>query len=750
MKFLLLNLILLSFLFSSILAQGRSLEPQVDSLITRADAFVFESRKDVAKELYRSALKSSKNPTRVLEIEGKIALTDESWKDARSRLESLLKRDPKSVFGHYGLGICYREIGKQSIFLNRLRGVLLKTDWDESKEHFQFVLATDSSFSDVLFQYSLLLKCQGDYPRALEAARAQLRFSPEMLHAQVGLFKLYKSFVFNGTPQVVFEWLRGQLTEYATYFIGEAMRRAGMLDQAESLFLDLLKLRLDMPLQPLYLSLAKISYARDSVDLGESYYWRAVNEITTRLGLQIVFDEVKLLLTDAELETFASLRSLRDKGRFILSVWINRNPTPGSKINPRLTEHHKRFLQAETKEHYDGDRTYANNPDKLRQLQFPKAYWLNDEYNDKGLIYVRHGPPDQIQKYLGEEILNPTESWMYSSRPDAPEMIFHFTMEGGMSNNWRLVRFPPYAKAWEDLASWDPVFYRLSRAEPSEREILTDRISKQTQETVMAALSTDRHTWKEEKKTFPIPFSVDAFRSEGGRTLVDFSYAIPVVTLVKSIPDSINVFKAELGFSIVNQSQSTVQSELDTVSIPINRISPGAMMRLVRTYLRPDNYEISLFVKPLGTNLLGNVKASKKIPAFGQKDLALSDLQFLIPSIGRTNVEIEGMKVEPSPLWIYPSTKPVHAYIHVYNLTKDDTGKTAFRMQASLQEIGSSGQPIIIKEFEKQGTEQFYPLFLVLDVSKVDPGNYMLVVSVTDRKIIKTIKASRPVRLFRP
>jgi hypothetical protein len=108
------------------------------------------------------------------------------------------------------------------------------------------------------------------------------------------------------------------------------------------------------------------------------------------------------------------------------------------------------------------------------------------------------------------------------------------------------------------------------------------------------------------------------------------------------------------------------------------------------------------------------------------------------------------MKVEPSPLWIYPSTKPVYAYVHVYNLVKDDTGKTAIRVQVSLQEIGSTGPPIVIKELEKQGTEQFYPLFLILDVSKVDPGNYMLVVSVTDRKIFKTIKASRPVRLFRP
>ncbi|MBF8248666.1 MAG: TPR REGION domain-containing protein [Bacteroidetes bacterium] len=517
MKSLILHLTLLSFLFSSMPAQVTYLEPQVDSLLSKADELVFESRKELAKELYRSALKSSKDPIRVLAIEGKIALADESWRDARSRLESLLKRDPKNMFGHYGLGICFREIGKQSIFLNRLRGVLLKTDWDESKEHFQFVLASDSSFNDVLYQYSLLLKCQGDYPDALEAARAQLRLSPKMFHAQIGLYKLYKSFVFNGSPQVVFEWLREQSTEYATYFIGEEMRRAGMLDQAESLFLDMLKLRLDMPLQPIYLSLSKINYARDRTDLGESYYWRAVNEITTRIGLQIVLDGVHPLLTDDELGEFASLRTLRDRGRFVRSIWISRNPTPGSQVNPRLAEHHKRLLHAEAREHYDGDRTHANNPDKMRQLQFPKAYWLNDEFNDKGLIYIRHGPPDNIQKYLGEEILAPTESWMYSSRPDAPEMIFHFTMEGGLSNNWRLVRFPPYPKAWEDLASWDPVFYRLSRAEPSEREILSDRISSQTQETVMAALSTDRHTWKEEQRTFPIPFSVDAFRSEGGR-----------------------------------------------------------------------------------------------------------------------------------------------------------------------------------------------------------------------------------------
>jgi hypothetical protein len=39
-------------------------------------------------------------------------------------------------------------------------------------------------------------------------------------------------------------------------------------------------------------------------------------------------------------------------------------------------------------------RSWSNNPDKLHSLRFPKSFTLNREFNDKGLIYIRHGEPD--------------------------------------------------------------------------------------------------------------------------------------------------------------------------------------------------------------------------------------------------------------------------------------------------------------------------------------------------------------------
>ena len=710
----------------------------------------FDKSIEAAKNVLQKALVLTKDPVKKLEVRGQIALLEERWNEARDYFEDVLEKDPNNLPALAGAGISEREIGKYSRFLNRIQGLILSTNWDASRRYFDRVIKKDSTFEDVLYQYALLHRYEGNFAEALKTARAQVRCRPEILSSQLGLFQLYKSFIVNMPPTKVAELLRENPTEYATFFLAEISRRQGLLDQAEAVFRELLKLPLEMPLPPIYLALARIYYQREQPDIAERYFWLGVNEASTKLGHAILFEELKYILTDEELSEYATLDSTAEKGKFIRSFWVSKNPTPGSRINPRLTEHYRRLLHAEREFAFDGFRTSFNNPDKLSEFSFPKAYFLNNEFNDKGLICLRQGIPDRTQFHANPDAQNSSESWFYEPRDGTGPMIFHFTMEGSMSNNWRLVKFPADMRAWEDLSVWDPKFYRLLHAGQNERERIGDEIKKETEKTVLSGLSSDRQTWKTEIQSLAIPFSVDAFRREGGNALIDFSYAIPLSPLARAIADLKTSLYVEVGTSIVNANHEVLVNEVDTIVVPLTRRSSGALISLFRTTLSPSTYDIGLFVRPLGTNMLGSVKLKKRIPDFSKPGLKVSDLQLLLPSPERTTIEIQGIKVGPSPLQVYPTNKPVYLYFHVYNLVKDDSAKTAYRAQCYLKSITTNEPPLLIAQSEKTGTDESIAEFFILDLANINPGTYMLSVLVTDRKIVQSVTATKGVRLYKP
>ena len=140
-----------------------------------------------------------------------------------------------------------------------------------------------------------------------------------------------------------------------------------------------------MSRQLIYLSLTRIYYAQNLQQLAESYYWKAVDEIQNDVDASLVFEDVKYILTDQELDTYQSLNSITEKINFFKTLWISRDPTPAASINYRLAEHYRRLMYAEKNYEFDGFRTWFNNPDKYGYLNFTRTYNLNQEFNDMGL-----------------------------------------------------------------------------------------------------------------------------------------------------------------------------------------------------------------------------------------------------------------------------------------------------------------------------------------------------------------------------
>ena len=112
----------------------------------------------------------------------------------------ILEKYESNSNAHYYQGIAYRESGKYKALLLR------KLDWDKARNHFKAIIERDSLFSDVLYQYAILLRYREKYTQALAMAHRQIRLKPELTTPQVKIFRMVRYFITHRNEKEVHEW----------------------------------------------------------------------------------------------------------------------------------------------------------------------------------------------------------------------------------------------------------------------------------------------------------------------------------------------------------------------------------------------------------------------------------------------------------------------------------------------------------------------------------------------------------------
>ena len=83
-----------------------------------------------------------------------------------------------------------------------------------------------------------------------------------------------------------------------------------------------------------------------------------------------------------------------------------------------------------------------------------------------GLIYLRHGEPDDVRRTIGGSNLD--QAWIYFPRQGQGQRIFNFMLKNDTGNNWRLASLPEDPEMIEELAMFDNRYRELVRASPVE------------------------------------------------------------------------------------------------------------------------------------------------------------------------------------------------------------------------------------------------------------------------------------------
>ncbi len=775
-------------------AQTDSSAVHPDSLLKTAHRYLSRGSTDTARALFEAVLSSGLHTGQARLGLVQVAMAQEEWWDAAHLCDTLLKYNPHDIGAHYCAGICEREWGAQTA------GIIRTVAWGRSRDHFDAVLASDSLYKDVLYQYARLKECQEELADAIALASRQLLLRPDQVDAQVGLFRIYRHYISEAEPNEVLPWLEGQGNGYGRYFAAEVRRRSRHLPEAEIALIQLLKEPSGVPPQACYLSLARI-YASVNDDARAQFcYWKGIDAISSWLGAALVFEDLKYIIADKELEQYRSLSSDRLKSSFFHRFWQVRNPMPATAINYRLIEHLRRYVQAEEQFEYYGLRTGFSDPDRTKVLKLPNAFYLNKEFNDPGLIFLRQGPPNKIERTMGnapvawnpndpmqrrlEDQVVPLEdryntetrewfrrienantygpkavdqhqSWLYFASGDEPQRIFHFALHNTASDNWRLTPLPgdpDYldSEMLANLAMYDPRYSRLQKGGGLEATKLVADIQQDEEKVVATALATDRHVWNNGTKEFPVPHAIDAFRSSSGRTLLDVSYAIPYSSLREAAGASTKKVLVEVGISTTSPGGGRViDATRDTLDLLLTPDGKGSYIGLFRQVLGSDSVRLVAHVRALEAPAVGTWTEHLRIPSFAGSEFMLSDLQLLLPATSGPLIEIDGVKVVQSPFRSYQNEKPFYAYLQVYNLVKDNDGHAVYTARFTLAPKDRPDASTVLGEIKRDLSDDSRSEFQLMDFQGVKPGVYTLTVSVTDKKRLQTLTRSREIEIIK-
>ncbi|MBN1999827.1 GWxTD domain-containing protein, partial [candidate division KSB1 bacterium] len=676
---------------------------------------------------------------------GRIQVERQLWDNAKDWLLKVLDIEPDDVLSLYYLGKIYRETGKYKAF------VLRRRDWARSDRYFSAVIQKDSTYADVLYQYASLQRYRKRFYQAVELAERQVFYKPDFTDGAVGMYEFYDALLFYQNDDEVKPWLSQRPGPRAKLFIGEIYRRNENFKKADSIFQILLNNPQNMSAIPLRLYAARLKAQQDLPQKCQDLYFQAVDSVKSFVDAALIFENIKYVLSDEELYEYQQMTSPDQWRDFFKKLWIKRNPMPAADLNLRLIKHFQRLVYAEKFFRWDGFRTWVNNPDKLHYLNYPNVFELNDKFNDKGLVYIRHGEPDDRAFDISENLVQ-NESWLYyrSGSVDR-KLMFHFIIdEAATGNNWRLTAVLPQEMI-ESRLDWDPLFQKLYTGDALEILSLQLEMARQSRDNVMIGLNTDRHSWDKEIKPIFFPFHVVTFRGTEFYTRYEVYYGLRYNALWENNKNYDPDENISLGFAVYDMDMNelaVVHKKVISREVKQSSDSLGIWSDVFLFENMPERYNFSLYAELASQNKVGGYKFKYGVANYNMKTLMLSGIQLarnIRPENGQDRFVKNGLYIVPNPSRSFNKKERIYVYFEIYNLFSGEQDRVEYKIEyqfkllkrlhdnvfSKLAGIFRNSKPRTSNIVERTSTTDTSIEYLALDMSRYDAGQYEFEIIVT-------------------
>ncbi|HEV8303907.1 MAG TPA: GWxTD domain-containing protein [Gemmatimonadales bacterium] len=314
---------------------------------------------------------------------GELTTTKSHYDDGAGEFEWATELRPDWPYPWYGLGLAELAIGEHSVLaIENLRQMLGKDYLSKAAKAFARATEADPAFASAVVDLANTALTQRIRPR-LDVALGAVRLaaaSPAGRHAEVQLVR------------------------------GRVEREAGEADSALAGFTTYLGVGGDSGVG--LLELARTYYFARRPGDGWRAYFAGARTATSAPALTLYRTDLSWIADSAELAAFDALPDPATRVRWLEEFWTRRDVVEARDVGERLAEHYRRWFYARRSfrlvsrhRHYD-----------ITEVYRPKQV----EFDDRGVIYLRHGEPDRRARFTCPEIDQPNgdgcaanESWLY-------------------------------------------------------------------------------------------------------------------------------------------------------------------------------------------------------------------------------------------------------------------------------------------------------------------------------------------------
>lgn len=663
---------------------------------------------------------------------GELGKSKPHFDDAAGEFQWATELRPEWPFPWYGLGLAELAQGEHSaIAIENLRQQLGVDYLSKAARAFARATQADPSFAFATVDLANAALSQRIHPRlqvALEAVRLAATSSA------------------GGVPAV-------QLAR------GRVEREVGEADSALAAFHSYLAVGGDSGIG--LFELSRTQFFSNHPAAAESSYYAGARHATSVAALEQYRSDLALLADSADVRAFDALGSSAERAAWLARFWDRRDVAEGREAGERLAEHNRRWLYA---------RRNFRLVSRHRHYDITEVYRSSQvEFDDRGIIYLRHGEPDARATYPSDlRGVQPNLSWLYR-RPPGGDLVFHFVARDDASD-YKLVESlvdalgfraavqaagAPDAGVTDLYASREQfggAYARVARGGALAGNAIADERSA-GRHAIRTGTTTDTYR---QRFGIPLDIVVSDFVAAGvttGGQSVHIVFAIPADRLAPEPGGDAGGVLYPLHFRLlVSDERDSLVARLDTLRVFSARQvlrSPSFLSGRLSVPLPAGRYRYRLLVDT-PDRLAGQLvqRDTLNVPALDGRSVAASDL--VVGRVGaglvwlpRARADSGGATVDTvllNPLDRYPTGSVAELYYELFGLASGVSYHTEVRLErvggrSVFSRIGGlfgGGRPPVLLEFDATAAGPATRIHRGVSLRGVAPGTYVLSVILSD------------------
>jgi len=516
---------------------------------------------------------------------------------------------------------------------------------------------------------------------------------------------------------------------------------------------------------------AKNLFEMNKMNEGLDYYMSAITSIQDSADMKAFYNDICYIMDNDEYDEYNNTR-IASIGDFYSRFWRSRDPDLATERNERIVEHYQRLSYARKwYRRYNVGRTAI---DFVHETEHPltwgtgigikvgndflktyisKAVPEKRYFDDMGLIYIRHGQPDN-QVFEIRDAKYQNMSWHYYPRYNRSELVFHFAKFGG-TRGWIIESMPFSLTNREEIHPlyWNPDYLDMVQLNESNEEFVEIGVRTETTE------------YKYDKKPLDFPFNFLTFKGENGKIRVELYFGIEgkEFELETGIQGNTLNLSRFVGIYDENWNESIRINKDDR--IPVN-LTPDEWKNSSATEMEhfeisPGIYNYEFHLQDKVSDKFGVYKDSLTINDYWKDDFMISDILLsgsIDSAVQNTPFQKGDLSYNPHMFNDFEKDATVSIYYELYNLTYDSEGKTHFQVTLTVQPFGTDkksekniisrfaqrlfGQEkeIISSTYEYSGHIRDEKLHFNLKTENEQSGKYELIISVRDMNSDKSVR----------